>query len=95
MTKRTKAKTWRGPKVGEAVFIRTVTLYYTGRVIALDAQWIHLDEAAWIADSGRFGAAMAKGELSEVEPYPGPVSIARGAIVDCAPWQHPLARAVK
>ena len=94
MNKRT---IWCGPKVGEALFIRTVTMHYTGRVIALDKDWLHLSEAAWIADSGRFAEALAQGTASEVEPYPGEgyVSIARGAIVDCAPWSHALLRAVK
>jgi len=92
-----KEKTWSGPKIGAAVFVRTVTMHYTGVVTAIDGHWIHLAEAAWIADSGRFSAALEKGTLSEVEPYPGAgfVSVARGAIVDVSPWSHALPRAVK
>ena len=94
-TSRPKVTGWSGPFVGASVFIRTVTFHYTGRVTSLTPEWIHLDDAAWIADSGRFSAALATGTLSEVEPYPGPVSIARGAIVDVAPWPHALPRTVK
>lgn len=35
------------------------------------------------------------GTLDEVEPYPDPVSIARGAIVDATLWRHALPRTVK
>ena len=59
-------------KIGEPVFIQTVTYLYTGRVktINLPAKEIVLTEAAWIADSGRFADAMETGNFSEIEPYP-------------------------
>lgn len=78
--------------VGQSVFIRTVTMHYTGRVIDLTADTITLADAAWIADSGRFSAALSAGTLNEVEPFPGPVSIGRGALVDITLWDHPLPR---
>lgn len=40
--------------LGEAVFIRTATHHYTGRLVAVDETFLHLDDAAWIADDGRF-----------------------------------------
>ena len=68
--------------LGEPVIIRTVTNYYTGRLTDMDHQWITLDEAAWIADTGRWHQALGTGVLSEVEPYPdGPVFVAVGAVV--------------
>ena len=79
-------------RVGDVVFVRTVTYHYTGRISAIYAGEIVLEDAAWIADSGRFGAALATGELSEVEPYPGSVIVSRGAIVDVSAWAHPLPR---
>lgn len=82
-------------RVGECVFVRTVTFHYTGRIVALTNQEMVLDEAAWIADSGRWSSALATGTLNEVEPYPGIVSISRSAIVDVAPWTHALPRTVK
>jgi hypothetical protein len=81
--------------VGDAVFIRTVTYHYTGKIVAITPGEIVLAEAAWIADSGRFHVALATGTLSEVEPYPAGVVLSRGAIVDVSPWAHPLPRAAK
>ena len=84
-------------QVGNNVYIRTVTYHYTGRIVQLSDAEIVLDDAAWIADSGRFTQAMAHGTLSEVEPYPGGVhvSISRGADVDVSSWLHDLPRAQK
>ncbi len=81
--------------VGNAVFIRTVTLYYTGRVAEVTPESVVLTDAAWIADTGRFSTALATGALGEVEPFPGAVEIGRGAIVDATHWKHALPRAVK
>jgi hypothetical protein len=81
--------------VGDAVFIRTVTYHYTGKIAAITPGEIVLADAAWIADSGRFSVALATGALSEVEPYPAGVAISRGAIVDVSPWAHPLPRVAK
>jgi len=78
--------------VGRAVFVRTVTMYYTGRVALVKASEIVLTDAAWIADTGRFHDALAKGSLNEVEPFVAPVSINRGAIVDVTEWKHALPR---
>jgi len=82
-------------QIGTAVLIRTVTMYYTGRVKAVSASEIELDEAAWIADCGRFADALRTGTLKEVEPYPGCCIVSRGAIVDVSPWNHPLPREQK
>lgn len=76
--------------VGRAVFIRTVTMYYTGRIALVKGSEIVLTEAAWIADTGRFHDALKTGALKEVEPFVGPVSVSRGAIVDVTEWKHAL-----
>ena len=81
--------------VGDTVFVRTVTYHYTGRISAIYPGEIVLADAAWIADSGRFSAALATGTLAEVEPYPGSVIISRGGIVDVSPWLHSLPRVAK
>lgn len=81
---------------GKKVFVRTVTLYYTGRVETLTDRWLVLSECAWVTDSGRFNEALATGKLSEVEPYPeGAVWINVGAVVDVSEWTHDLPRTVK
>ncbi len=83
-------------RVGNAVFIRTVTMHHTGRIAALDGDMIVLAEAAWVADSGRFSEALRTGALSEVEvPPDGIVCIGRGAVVDVYNWKHALPNATK
>ena len=81
--------------IGKSVFIRTVTHYYTGKVVLVKAHEVVLADAAWIADTGRFYDAMKTGSLSEVEPFVNPVSINRDAIVDVTEWKHPLPKAQK
>jgi hypothetical protein len=81
--------------VGNSVLIRTVTSYFTGRVVALTESEVILQDAAWVADAGRFSAALTTGSLSEVEPYPSEVSVGRGAIVDVTTWSHALPRDVR
>lgn len=78
-----------------AVIIRTVTMYYTGRIIGYDDEFVVLEECAWISATGRWSEALRTGELDEVEPYPGRCFVARGAIVEVVPWTHELPRSAK
>lgn len=82
-------------KVDQKVLIRTVTHYYTGRVVAVYDDAIALQDASWIADTGRFSAALKTGQLKEVEPYPNGCYVSRGAIVDWCIWPHDLPHDVK
>ena len=78
---------------GQAVFIRTVTMHYTGLLVEVTAGELVLEQAAWIADSGRFHKALMTGELNEVEPFPdGRVVVPRDGIIDVSRWGHPLPR---
>ena len=77
-------------EVGEEYLIRTVTMHFTGRVVAVNDSEVMLDFAAWIADTGRFHDALRDGSLAEVEPYVGPVVVSRGAIIDYTKWGHDL-----
>lgn len=81
--------------VGQIYIIRTVTMYYTGRLDAVYPGELVLSDAAWIADTGRWSAALSTGKLPEVEPYPDGCIVSRAAIVDVAPWGHPLPREVR
>jgi hypothetical protein len=81
--------------VGEAVLIRTVTHYYTGRIKSVTASDLVLEEAAWIADTGRYSEALTTGKLGEVEPIPTWVILGRGAIIDIVPWKFSLPATVK
>jgi hypothetical protein len=56
--------------VGEALHVRTITAFFTGRVTAVAENEIELTDAAWIADEGRAAQAWKTGEFSEVEPFP-------------------------
>lgn len=70
-------------EVGEVYLIRTVTMIDTGRVVEVNDNEVVLEDAAWIADTGRFADALRSAEFNEVEPFPdGKVIIGRGSIVD-------------
>lgn len=75
--------------IGTAYIIRTVTHTYTGRLTWLSDKELVLENAAWIADSGRWADAIKSGSLSEVEPM-GTVIVGRGAIIDATVWHHEL-----
>ena len=81
----------RGPfRVGDRRLIRTVTNYWTGRIVAIHQNELVIEEAAWIADTGRFTDAFKNGTFNEQEPIEGPVVIGRGSIVDSQLWAHKL-----
>ena len=70
-------------EIGKGYFIRTVTHYLTGRIVSVGQQEIVVEEAAWIADTGRYADALKSHRFKEVEPYPdGKVIIGRGSIID-------------
>lgn len=70
-------------EIGKCYLIRTVTMFDTGRLVAVTDKELVIEDAAWIADTSRFADAVKKCEFSEVEPFPdGRVIIGRGAIVD-------------
>ena len=75
--------------------MRTVTHHYTGRLAAADESFLLLEDAAWIADDGRFADALSSGSLNEVEPYPGACLVSRGAVLDVCQWDHELPREQK
>jgi hypothetical protein len=76
-------------EIGECYLIRTVTMIDTGRIVAVTSQEIVVEDAAWIADTGRFADALKSAEFDEVEPFPnGQVIISRGAIIDACQIPH-------
>ena len=82
--------------VGRGVFVRAVTNHFTGRLVAVTDGELVIEDAAWIADSGRWSSALVSGVLGEIEPYPdGRVIVSRGAVVDVCEWPHALPRGVK
>lgn len=75
---------------GEKLFIRTVTHYLTGKVTRQVGKFLFLDDAAWIADTGRFHDALRTGKLHEVEPALSTVRLNTECIVDVYEWKHEL-----
>lgn len=70
-------------EVGKNYLIRTVTMIDTGRLVWVGDQELVLEDAAWIADTGRFAQALSSGSFNEIEPFPaGHVIIGRGAVID-------------
>ena len=70
-------------QIGKIYLFRTVTHIDTGRLVRVTDKEFVIEDAAWIADTGRFADAIAKAEFGEVEPYPdGQVILGRGALID-------------
>lgn len=84
-----KSKTEKAFEVGKSYFIRTVTYHLTGRLVGIDGQFLILEDAAWIADSGRFMQTIQNGQVNEVEPV-GDAIVNQSAITDAFPWVHEL-----
>ncbi len=75
--------------VGEKYYFRTVTYHLTGRVKKVIGSLLELENAAWIADSGRFSNAIKEGKLDEVEPV-GRCYVNISTVTDIFPWKHKL-----
>ena len=75
--------------VGEKYFFRTVTYHLTGKVKKVIGNILELENAAWIADSGRFMQAIKDGVLKEIEPV-GRAYININSVTDFFPWKHKL-----
>jgi hypothetical protein len=80
-------------KIGKNYLISTVTTYELGRLVAVGEHELVIEDAAWVAYTGRFGEALKSGKIDEAEPYPsGPVIVGRGGIITAAIWDHELIR---
>ena len=80
--------------IGESYLIRTVTMYWVGRVKDLVEDVVFLEEASWIPDTGRFMQAVKNGSFNEVEPV-GEWNVCRGSIVDFGEFTVKLPTAQK
>lgn len=81
--------------IGEKYFIRTVTYFATGEVVAIRGDFVELKDGAWIADTGRFQDAIKTGVFSEVEPVDVPMFVNMASITDAFVWVHALPREQK
>lgn len=82
-------------EIGRNYFIRTVTYFFTGKLISVYEYEIVLEDAAWIPDTGRYSDSFKTGNHAEVEPIDGKIIIGRQAIIDCTRWDKPLPRIQK
>lgn len=82
-------------EIGKKYFIRTVTYFATGEVVAIKGNFLVLTDGAWIADTGRFSDALKTGNFSEVEPVSVPMFVNMGSISDAFEVEFSLPRIKK
>ena len=75
--------------IGHNFFFRTVTYHLVGKVVKRIGNFFQLEQASWVADSGRFMDAIKKGTLDEVEPV-GTAFVNLESVTDMFPWRHKL-----
>ena len=70
-------------EIGENYLIRTVTFTLTGKIKSKTSQFLLLQDADWIADTGRFSTSLENQDnFSEVEPFKNDAIVSKGSIVD-------------
>jgi len=69
-------------RVGKKYFIRTATMYWTGKIDRIEGHFAILTTAAWIADTGRFNEFVSGKEAHEVEPVKQEVIINLDGVID-------------
>lgn len=95
-TNETKSQTKFPFKVGDKVFLRTVTLYYLGRIKEFIGDHLVLEDASWVQDTGSrlhdFIKSGAETNKSEIEPIVTKLSVNLNNVIDCIEWTHDLPR---
>lgn len=82
-------------KTGEKYFIRTATYFQLGRLKEVCGKWLILEEASWIADTGRFYDFLKDGKCNEYEAFQDDVIIPIDSIIDVTKWDHDLFKGKK
>jgi len=75
--------------IGQSWFFRTVTYHLIGKVKKRFGNILVLEQASWVADSGRFTNAIKDGTLNEVEPL-GTWNVNMASVTDFGEWKHAL-----
>lgn len=73
-------------EIGQCYFIKTVADYYVGRLIRQTHDWLVLEEASWIPDTGRFNEFLRTGRPNECEPMAHGAIININSITAISPW---------
>jgi hypothetical protein len=76
--------------VGQKKLIRTVTYFILGEVVAVEGSFVTVNNASWVADTGRLGVAITQGKLNESEYIGDGVLVNLDSAVDILPWAHEL-----
>jgi len=89
---KTKEAGWA---IGNNYLIRTVTHIDVGRLVHISDKEILIEDASWVADTGRFSNVLKNGleseSNSEIEPFgDGVVIVGRGSIIDVVEYKHKL-----
>ena len=78
-------------EIGEKYFIRTVTYHAIGKCVDIVDGFVFLDEAMWVADSGRLSNALKEGmdkqSSAELEVFPSTLRINISSIVDFTEYE--------
>lgn len=86
-------------EVGKAYLFRTIGYHWLGRVIAVNGRWLTIDDASWVADTGRYSEAISGkiGSLSssELEPSPRPVLLNSDHVTDAVSYPFEIPRSLK
>jgi hypothetical protein len=75
--------------IGKKWFFRTITYHLVGRVVKRVGTFLLLEDASWVADSGRFMNCVKDGTLDEVEPV-GEIFVNLESVGDFFLWKHAL-----
>lgn len=84
-------------KIGDKVFIRTITVYFLGRITDIKANFLKLENASWVQDTGsRLYDFLNDGiaNNSEIEPI-GISQVNLDTVVDIIEWKHALPKEQK
>ena len=80
-------------EIGKCYLFETCTKNWVGRLVTIDGPYaVTIEEAAWIAESGRFHVFLRDGAADgmEIEPVPdGPMGL---VWVNWIVWSHKLFR---
>lgn len=76
-------------EIGSCYFVRTLSDYWVGRLVDVGPFTLTLEDASWVADTGRLAEFMrhGKAENMEIEPV-GLVMCSNGPAV--LSWPHKL-----
>lgn len=94
---RSAAATPYDKMIGGNVIVRTVTMIFTGKLLAAHPRELVLTNVSWIPETERYMQFVAEGKVKECEPYPEDeeVLIGRGAILDVVALRQPVPRSQK